>query len=103
MNRETGKAGVPRLQFLHLNRCRIPSAVIQKLTLQLNLKTFDTAAVEQLKKRLKSFRGDKKLAFDIYDTTTATKLSLISRKTKVSISTELLQLLDEEEWHYKLN
>ena len=104
MNRETGKAGAPRLQFLHFESLQDTiSSNSKKLTLQLNLNTFDTAAVEQLEKRLKSFRGDKKLAFDIYDTTTATKLSLISRKTKVSISTELLQQLDEEEWHYKLN
>ena len=61
------------------------------------------AKVARIEAQLKTFRGDKRLAFDIYDTKDKVKLTLNSRKTKVAISTALLETLDQNQWHYRLN
>jgi DNA polymerase-3 subunit alpha len=41
--------------------------------------------------------------FNVYDSEKKVKLTLNSKKQKVRITPELLKLLDEKQWHYKLN
>jgi DNA polymerase-3 subunit alpha len=103
-NRETGRVGEPRVQFLNFEM--LQDAVnnnSKKITLQLDIRTLEPPAIEKLKKELKGFRGDKPLFFDVIDPEKSVKLTLSSRKQKVNISTELLNHLEINSWHYKLN
>ena len=52
---------------------------------------------------LKSFKGDKPLYFNLYDSEKKVKLTLNSRKQKVKITSEFLNELKGQEWLYKLN
>lgn len=104
VNHDTGKRGEPRLQFLTFEPLQDTiENNAKKITLQLNIDRLNEETIQQIEAQLKTFRGDKRLAFDIYDTKDKVKLTLNSRKTKVAISTALLETLDQNQWHYRLN
>ena len=104
VNRETGKAGAPRMQYLHFEMLQNTiESNAKKLTLQLDIHQLDQDQIETLQDNLKSYKGDKTLFFNIYDTDKKVKLMLNSKKQKVNITPDLLQYLDEKAWHYKLN
>ena len=104
VNRETGKAGAPRMQYLHFEMLQNTiESNAKKLTLQLDIHQLDQYQIETLQDNLKSYKGDKTLFFNIYDTDKKVKLMLNSKKQKVNITPDLLQYLDEKAWHYKLN
>ena len=104
VNRETGKAGAPRMQYLHFEMLQNTiESNAKKLTLQLDIHQLDQDQIEALQDNLKSYKGDKTLSFNIYDTDKKVKLMLNSKKQKVNITPDLLQFLDEKAWHYKLN
>ena len=75
----------------------------KKLTFQLDIHQLTDETIHSLEQHLASFKGDKQLFFSVYDAQNELKLSLNSRKQKVRISRELLELLNAENWHYKLN
>ncbi|MDA8612057.1 DNA polymerase III subunit alpha [Flavobacteriaceae bacterium] len=103
-NRETGKVGAPRMQYLHFEMLQNTiENNAKKLTLQLEISKLKNEDVTQLQDELKSFKGDKPLLFNVYDSEKKVKLTLNSKKQKVRITPELLKLLDEKQWHYKLN
>jgi len=103
-NRETGKVGAPRMQYLHFEMLQnTVENNAKKLTLQLEISKIKNEDVIQLQDELKSFKGDKPLLFNVYDSEKKIKLTLNSKKQKVRITPELLKLLDEKQWHYKLN
>jgi|TARA_A200000159_G_scaffold152238_1_gene163017 DNA polymerase-3 subunit alpha len=104
VNRETGKAGAPRMQYLNFELLQNTiESNAKKLTLQLDIHQLDQDQIEALQDNLKSYKGDKTLFFYIYDTDKKVKLKLNSKKQKVNITPDLLQFLDEKAWHYKLN
>ena len=103
-NRETGKVGAPRMQYLHFEMLQnTVENNTKKLTLQLEISKLKNEDVIQLQDELKSFKGDKPLLFNVYDSEKKVKLTLNSKKQKVRITPELLKLLDKKQWHYKLN
>ena len=103
-NRETGKVGAPRMQYLHFEMLQnTVENNAKKLTLQLEISKLKNEDVTQLQDELKSFKGDKPLLFNVYDSEKKVKLTVNSKKQKVRITPELLKLLDEKQWHYKLN
>ena len=103
-NRETGKVGAPRMQYLHFEMLQnTVEHNAKKLTLQLEISQLKNESVFELRDELKSFKGDKPLMFNVYDSDKKVKLTLNSKKQKVKITPELLKLLDEKQWHYKLN
>ena len=103
-NRETGKVGAPRMQYLHFEMLQnTVENNAKKLTLQLEISKLKNESVIEIRDELKSFKGDKPLSFNVYDSEKKIKLTLNSKKQKVRITPELLKLLDEKQWHYKLN
>ena len=103
-NQETGRLGDPRIQFIHFEMLQDAlSKNSKKLTLQMNIKELKSETIQQLKKDLKSFKGDKPLFFDIIEPKKQLKLTLTSRKQKVTVSQELISYLEEKQLHYKLN
>ena len=59
--------------------------------------------IDDLQNYLKSFKGDKPLYFNLYDSGKKVKLTMNSRKQKVKITSEFLKELKGQEWIYKLN
>ena len=103
-NQETGRLGDPRIQFIHFEMLQDAlSKNSKKLTLKMNIKELKSETIQQLKKDLKSFKGDKPLFFDIIEPKKQLKLTLTSRKQKVTVSQELISYLEEKQLHYKLN
>ena len=60
-------------------------------------------SISHLKSLKKSHKGNQSLNFVVYETENKLKLHLASRKSKVKISTELLQALQKQDVKYKLN
>ena len=103
-NHETGRLGDPRIQFINFEMLHdVLSNNSKKITLQVDINQLESERIKQLKKELSGFRGDKPIFFDVIDPKKQIKLTMASRKQKVSISQELLSLLEENSWHYKLN
>ena len=75
----------------------------KKITLNVDVKKQKKEKIDDLQNYLKSFKGDKPLYFNLYDSEKKVKLTLNSRKQKVKITPEFLNELKEQEWLYKLN
>ena len=104
VNRETGKKGEPRLQFNEFRQLQdVMDAYAKKLTIKLNVANLQEKRIKELKSTLSSHKGNHPINFIIYEMEEEIKLNLSSRKQKVHINTELLNVLEEQEVHYKLN
>ena len=103
-NQQTGRLSDPRIQFIHFEMLHDSlSKNSKKLTLQLHIRQLESESIQNLKKELRGFKGDKHLYFDIIEPKKQLKLTIPSRNQKVAISHELLAHLEENQWHYKLN
>jgi len=104
INKETGKVGAPRMQFLHFEMLQNTiESNAKKLTLQVDISRLKERQIDNLQANLKSYKGEQLLFFNVYDNNKKVKLILNSKKQKVKISSGLLDFLDKEQWHYKLN
>ncbi|MGB2397740.1 MAG: DNA polymerase III subunit alpha [Flavobacteriaceae bacterium] len=103
-NRETGKVGAPRMQFIGVEMLQDTlKNNVKRLTLQLEISQLNDQRVDQIKEIVRSFKGDKPLMVDVFHSPEQIKLTLPSRKQKVQVSNELLSLLEEEALAYKIN
>ena len=103
-NRETGKVGAPRMQFVAFEMLHDTLANnVKRLTLQLDLQQLNSEKIQQISDIVQSHKGDKALMVDVFHNAEQIKLTLPSRKQKVAISNELLAHLEEEALLYKLN
>ena len=103
-NQQTGRLSDPRIQFIHFEMLHDSlSKNSKKLTLHLDIRQLESKRIQNLKKELRGFKGDKHLYFDIIEPKKQLKLTLPSRNQKVAITHELLAHLDEKQWQYKLN
>ena len=104
VNRETGKKGDPRIQFNDFKQLQdVMDSYAKKLTIKLDIARLQEKRIQILKQTLKSHQGDHPLNFIVYEMQDEIKLNLSSRKQKVKINSELLNILEEQEIHYKLN
>ena len=103
-NAETGKVGAPRMHYLNFEMLQNTiENNAKKITLQLDIKELSEEKINLLQQHLKSFKGDKPLFFNVYDSEKKVKLTLNSKKQKVKITPDLLQDLESQQWFYKLN
>ncbi|MGB5229025.1 MAG: DNA polymerase III subunit alpha [Eudoraea sp.] len=103
-NRETGKKGDARLQFVNFMLLQETMGnFAKKLTIKLNIDQIKEASIHELKDTLISYKGKHPLNFVIYEMNEEIKVNLSSRKQKVEITSDLLHTLEEKEVHYKLN
>ncbi|MGI9546418.1 MAG: DNA polymerase III subunit alpha, partial [Flavobacteriaceae bacterium] len=104
INRETGKKGGPRVQYNNfLLLQEVMENYAKKLTIKLDLDQIQKDRIKILKDTLRSPKGKHPLNFVVYELEEEIKVSLLSRKQKVQITSELLSNLDEQEVHYTLN
>ena len=103
-NRDTGKKGEPRLQY---NSIQLLHDVMEthgkKLTITMPLNDLREGKIDSLKHLVKTHKGEKQLFFVVYENEEKIHLTMPSRKHKINISKELLDELDREQLHYKLN
>jgi DNA polymerase-3 subunit alpha len=103
-NRDTGKKGEPRLQY---NSIQLLHDVMEthgkKLTITMPLNDLKEGKIDSLKNLVKTHKGEKQLFFVVYENEEKIHLTMPSRKHKINISKELLDELDREQLHYKLN
>ena len=104
INRDTGKKGDPRLQFNSFMLLQeVMETYAKKLTIKLNIDQLKEDRIYALKNTIAAHKGEHALNFMVYEMDEEIKVSLVSRKQKVQISSELLQSLEEQEVLYKLN
>jgi DNA polymerase-3 subunit alpha len=104
VNRETEKRGDPRLQFNSMQLLHdVMDSQARKLTIQISIEELAEDRIKKLKELFNMHKGDKQLQFVVYEVENQVKLSMSSRKQKVAISQELLDELERQQVHYKLN
>jgi DNA polymerase-3 subunit alpha len=103
-NRETGKKSEPRLQYNGMQMLQdVMDSQARKLTIKMPVQALEEDKINSLKELFKMHKGDKQLHFEIYELEDKIKLSMPSRKQKVTISQELLDELEREQVSYRLN
>ena len=103
-NRETGKKGEPRFQYIQFTLLQdVLDQYAKKLTIQLELDKINPTGIDALKKLINPHKGKHQLHFSVYENEEAIKINLNSRKQKVQISGELLNQLEKNQIPYKLN
>ena len=104
INKETGRVGDPRIQFLNIELLDgIINSNSKKITLKVDSKSINNDDILKLKSTLTKYKGSSPVYFDIHDSKNEFKLNMISEDTRVNISKELLSSLEEDEFLYKLN
>ena len=104
VNKETGRVGDPRIQFLNIELLDgIINSNSKKITLKVDSKSINNDDILKLKSTLTKYKGSSPVYFDIHDSKNEFKLNMISEDTRVNISKELLSSLEEDEFLYKLN
>ena len=104
VNQETGKTGDPRIQFIDFRQLQDAiSTYAKKLTLQINVNEFEKEKLSNLSKTIKAHKGNHKLDIAFYELNEQIKLVMHSRKKKINISKALLEDLEAQQIHFKLN
>ncbi len=104
VNRDTGRKGDPRTQFNSLQLLQdVMDAYAKKLTINIDINEIAEARVQEIKTILDQHKGDGKLHFQVFEPKEKLYVRMPSKKQKVKISQELLDALEENKVHYKLN
>ena len=107
-NRDTGKKGDPRTQFNTIQMLQdVMDAYAKKLTINIDINEIAEARIQEIKEILDMHKGDGKLQFQVFDPKSEKAeqlyVNMPSRKQKIKISQELLDTLEENKVHYRLN
>jgi len=98
------REGDVRIQFNGIQLLQdVLENLANKLTLQLNIAEISPQRIDQLDEILTEHSGTDVLNFVIYDVEDKMQLNMPSRASKVKISQDLLNLLDEQALTWKLN
>ncbi len=98
------REGDVRIQFNGIQMLQdVLETLAKKLTLQLNILELDDKKVNAIEEVMNDHTGNDLLNFVVYDMEEQLKLHMPSRSSKVKISQDLLNELDEMELSYKLN
>lgn len=104
VQRDTGKKGDPRIQFNSMQMLHdIMESQARKLSVEIPLYDIKKEKIETLKKAFTEHKGEKQLQFVVFEFEDKIKITMPSRKQKVNITKELLDLLQEEDIRFKLN
>ncbi|APU67850.1 DNA polymerase III subunit alpha [Christiangramia flava] len=104
VNKDTGSRGEPRIQFREMNLLHdVMEKYAKKLTIQLNISDLENEKIEWLEDTFRTHKGEHRLNFVVYEMKEQVKLHMPSRKHKIKISQELLEMLEKEQFLYKLN
>ena len=107
-NKDTGKKSEPRTQFNSFQMLQdVMDAYAKTLTINIDINEISVSRIQEIKSILDNHKGDGKLHFQVFDPKSnkveQLYVKMISRKQKVRISQELLDILELNKTHYKLN
>ena len=98
------REGDVRVQFNGIQMLQdVLEALAKKLTLQLNILELNDKKINSIEEIVKEHSGTDLLNFVVYDMEDQLKVHMPSRSSKVKITQELLNELDELKLSYKLN
>ena len=104
VNRETGRKSDPRTQFNSIQQLQdVMDTYAKKLTINIDINEIAEARVHEIKMILDQHIGEDKLHFQVFEPKEKLYVRMPSKKQKVKISQELLDVLEENAVHYKLN
>ena len=96
--------GPPRIAFTSIELLEnVLANKANKLTLHIDIDMLSNEIINSIEKIVTNHKGSDSLKFVVYDREKKLKLDMISRSNKVRISKDLIEYLDEHEFHYKLN
>lgn len=103
-NKDSGQKGEPRLQFNQVMLLQdVMDTFAKKLTILLEISQLRENRIQELQDTLSAHKGNHPLSFTVYESEEAIKVQLNSRKQKIQITSELLNVLQKQEFLYKLN
>ena len=103
-NRETGKKGDPRTQFNVIQQLQdVMESHAKKLTINIDINEIEEARVAAIKEILDGHKGDVKLHFQVFEPKEKLYVRMPSKRQKVRITQELLDVLEANDVHYQLN
>lgn len=104
IDKKTGKKSQPRVNFKSFQLLPdVMEVYSKKLTINLFTKNLMAKDIERLKELIEMHVGDKPLNFVLIGDSEDSIVQASSRKQRVHISRELLQLLEREQIHFHLN
>ncbi|WP_242131325.1 DNA polymerase III subunit alpha [Aestuariivivens marinum] len=104
VNKDTGKKSDPRLQFNNFQLLHdVMEQYAKKLSIQIDINDLKAENITALNELLKMHPGNQVLNFLVYDSKEKIKLTMPSRKQKVKVCQELLNELEAQHVHFKLN
>ncbi len=103
-NRETGRKSDPRTQFNSIQQLQdVMETNAKKLTINIDINEVAEARIEEIKNILDLHVGEAKLHFQVFEPLEKLFVKMPSKRMKVKICQELLDTLEENSVHYKLN
>ncbi|WP_299763907.1 DNA polymerase III subunit alpha [uncultured Dokdonia sp.] len=104
VNRDTGRRSDPRTQFNNIQQLQdVMDTYAKKLTINIDINEIAEARVHEIKTILDQHKGDNKLHFQVFEPKEKLYVRMPSKKQKVNITQALLDALEENSVHYKLN
>jgi DNA polymerase-3 subunit alpha len=103
-NRDTGKTGEPRINFLSFQQLQDTlEKNSKKLTLQLSIDDLDENKSKDIIDLFKKYKGKNQLEFSFFENNEKIKLTMLSEKFKISINEDLISKIKEKQLNFKLS
>lgn len=93
-----------RVQFTAIQQLQdVLNKMAKKITIQLDIKTLDKQKIHTVQSILQEHKGSQVLNFTVFDMEEKMKLTMPSRSSKIEITKELLEELQEKDFSFTLN
>ncbi len=103
-NRDTGKTGDPRINFLSFQQLQDTlEKNSKKLTLQLSIDDLDEKKSKDIINLFKKYKGKNQLEFSFYENDEKIKLTMLSENFKILINEDLITSMKNKNIHFKLS
>jgi DNA polymerase-3 subunit alpha len=102
--RRAWQNGDVRVQITAIQQLQdVLEKMAKKITLNLPIESIDEDSIQKFHNVFKKYQGSQHLNFMIIDREEKLKLNMPSRSSKINITKELIDELNENEWSFKLN
>ncbi|GLB51495.1 DNA-directed DNA polymerase [Neptunitalea chrysea] len=104
IRKDTGLRGDPRIQINSIQQLQdVMEEMARKIAIHLNIIDIKEDTIHNISNLFNDYPGDNQVSFVIHKPDDDLKLTMQSRKRKVNITTEFLEMLKQEAIPYKLN
>ena len=103
-DRESGRVGDPRIQYLSFHQLQDSlSSIAKRILIKLDAHLLEQNHINFFKDILKKHKGDQELIFNVLGNGDGLRLNLSSPKQKVKITEQLLKTLKQNKFEFRLN